>query len=83
MDAFTGGLTTGCGTALVTPFRQDGSIDEQALYSLTQWQVESGINWLVACGTTAETPALDDDRPVNEYDLLRTTFPKVAGQLRR
>lgn len=54
-------LGSGCGTALITPFRGDGSIDEQALYSLAQWQVESGINWLLACGTTAETPTLTDD----------------------
>lgn len=54
-------LAAGCGTALITPFRADGSIDEQALYSLAQWQVESGIDWLVACGTTAETPTLTDD----------------------
>jgi 4-hydroxy-tetrahydrodipicolinate synthase len=52
---------TGCGTALVTPFRQDGSLDEQALFSLAQWQIDSGINFLVACGTTAETPTLTDD----------------------
>jgi len=51
----------GCGTALVTPFRADGAIDEQALYALVQWQIESGINWLVACGTTAETPSLNDE----------------------
>lgn len=52
---------TGCGTALVTPFRHDGSLDEQALFSLAQWQIDSGINFLVACGTTAETPTLTDD----------------------
>jgi 4-hydroxy-tetrahydrodipicolinate synthase len=51
----------GCGTALVTPFRPDGAIDEQALFSLVQWQIASGIDWLVACGTTAETPTLTDD----------------------
>jgi 4-hydroxy-tetrahydrodipicolinate synthase len=50
----------GCGTALVTPFRADGSIDDHALYDLARWQVESGIDWLVACGTTAETPTLDE-----------------------
>ncbi|HTW49550.1 MAG TPA: 4-hydroxy-tetrahydrodipicolinate synthase [Acidobacteriaceae bacterium] len=50
----------GCGTALVTPFRADGSIDERALYNLARWQVESGIDWLLACGTTAETPTLDE-----------------------
>ena len=51
----------GCGTALVTPFRADGSLDERALYDLARWQVESGIDWLLACGTTAETPTLDDE----------------------
>ena len=52
---------TGCGTALVTPFHPDGSLDEQALFSLAQWQIDSGINFLVACGTTAETPTLTDE----------------------
>lgn len=51
----------GCGTALITPFRADGSIDERALHDLARWQVESGIDWIIACGTTAETPTLDHD----------------------
>jgi 4-hydroxy-tetrahydrodipicolinate synthase len=50
----------GCGTALVTPFRADGRLDERALYDLARWQVESGIDWLLACGTTGETPTLDE-----------------------
>ncbi len=54
-------LPTGCGTALVTPFRADGAVDEQALLALAQWQVASGMDWLVACGTTAETPTLTPD----------------------
>ena len=68
----------GCGTALVTPFRQDGSLDEQALYSLTQWQVENGIDWLVACGTTAETPTLDDDEWLC---VLRIITEAAAGRI--
>jgi len=48
----------GCGTALVTPFRKDGSVDEPALRSLVAWQVESGIDFLVPCGTTGESPTL-------------------------
>lgn len=52
---------TGCGTALVTPFRADGSLDETALHALADWQIKSGIDWLVACGTTAETPTLTED----------------------
>lgn len=51
----------GCGTALVTPFRGDESIDEQALEQLVHWQISSGIHWLVACGTTAETPTLTEE----------------------
>jgi 4-hydroxy-tetrahydrodipicolinate synthase len=50
----------GCGTAVVTPFRGDGSVDERGLYDLARWQVESGIDWLLACGTTGETPTLDE-----------------------
>jgi 4-hydroxy-tetrahydrodipicolinate synthase len=49
---------SGCGTALVTPFRSDGSLDEETLSKLVEWQIESGIHFLVACGTTAETPTL-------------------------
>jgi 4-hydroxy-tetrahydrodipicolinate synthase len=48
----------GCGTALVTPFKSDGSIDEPGLRSLVEWQVESNIHFLVPCGTTGETPTL-------------------------
>ncbi len=69
---------TGCGTALVTPFRADGSLDEQALYSLAQWQIESGIDWLVACGTTAETPTLSDDEWVQ---VLRIVTEAAAGRV--
>ena len=47
-----------CGTALVTPFRSDGSVDEETLTKLVEWQIDSGIHFLVACGTTAETPTL-------------------------
>jgi len=53
--------TTGCGTALVTPFRADGSVDEQALRALVSWQIESGVDILVACGSTGEAATLEDD----------------------
>lgn len=59
----------GCGTALVTPFRQDGSIDEPALRELVRWQVESGIDFLVPCGTTGETPTLTHDEWLRVIDL--------------
>jgi 4-hydroxy-tetrahydrodipicolinate synthase len=52
-------MFTGCGTALVTPFRQNGSLDEETLRRLVRRQIDSGINFLVPCGTTGESPTLD------------------------
>jgi 4-hydroxy-tetrahydrodipicolinate synthase len=51
-------MFTGCGTALVTPFRRDFSLDEAALRRLVRRQVEAGIDFLVPCGTTGENPTL-------------------------
>jgi 4-hydroxy-tetrahydrodipicolinate synthase len=51
-------MFTGCGTALVTPFRQDLSLDEEAMRRLVRRQIEAGINFLVPCGTTGESPTL-------------------------
>ncbi len=59
----------GCGTALVTPFKQNGSVDEPALRDLVRWQVESGIDFLVPCGTTGETPTLSHDEWLRVVDL--------------
>jgi len=53
--------TTGCGTAIITPFRADGTIDEEALKALVHWQIASGIDFLVACGSTGEAATLDED----------------------
>jgi 4-hydroxy-tetrahydrodipicolinate synthase len=52
---------TGCGTAIVTPFRADGSVDEYSLRALVNWQIESGIDFLVACGSTGEAATLEED----------------------
>ena len=68
----------GCGTALVTPFHQDGSIDEAALRNLIAWQVESGIDFLIPCGTTGETPTLSRDEWLRVID---TTVEVVAGRV--
>ncbi len=51
-------MFTGCGTALVTPFRKDRSLDEEALRRLVRRQIEAGISFLVPCGTTGENPTL-------------------------
>jgi 4-hydroxy-tetrahydrodipicolinate synthase len=68
----------GCGTALVTPFHQDGSIDDAALRNLVAWQVESGIDFLVPCGTTGETPTLTHDEWLYVIDA---TIEVVAGRV--
>jgi 4-hydroxy-tetrahydrodipicolinate synthase len=73
----------GCGTALVTPFRLDGSIDESALRHLIAWQIESGIDFLVPCGTTGETPTLTHDEWLAVIDITievaAARVPVVAG----
>jgi 4-hydroxy-tetrahydrodipicolinate synthase len=51
----------GCGTALVTPFRPDGSLDEPSLRSHVHWQIASGINLLIPCGTTGEAATMSDN----------------------
>jgi 4-hydroxy-tetrahydrodipicolinate synthase len=73
----------GCGTALVTPFQQDGSLDETALRHLVEWQIESGIDFLVPCGTTGETPTLTHDEWLRVIDVtievVDGRVPIVAG----
>ena len=73
----------GCGTALVTPFKKDESIDERALRSLVEWQIESKIDFLVPCGTTGETPTLTRDEWLRVIDIVIEVgagrVPIVAG----
>ena len=74
---------TGCGTALATPFTDDGALDEAALRALVDWQIAEGIHFLVPCGSTGEaatmTPA--EHRRVVEIvvDQARGRVPIVAG----
>jgi 4-hydroxy-tetrahydrodipicolinate synthase len=68
----------GCGTAIVTPFRPDGAIDEPALRALVAWQVESGIDFLVPCGTTGETPTLEREEWLQVVDV---TIEVAAGRV--
>jgi 4-hydroxy-tetrahydrodipicolinate synthase len=73
----------GCGTAIVTPFKADGSVDEPALRSLVAWQIESGIDFLVPCGTTGETPTLDREEWLRVVEITVEVnagrVPIVAG----
>ena len=70
--------TTGCGTAIVTPFRADGSIDEPALWALVNWQIDSGIDFLVACGSTGEAATLDE---VEWLRAIRVVIEAAAGRV--
>jgi 4-hydroxy-tetrahydrodipicolinate synthase len=72
-----------CGTALVTPFRSDGSVDEETLTKLVEWQIDSGIHFLVACGTTAETPTLNHEEWLRVIGIVTEAaagrVPVLAG----
>ncbi len=70
--------TTGCGTAIVTPFRTDGAIDEAALKALVNWQIASGIDFLVACGSTGEAATLDEEEWLRTVSLVTET---AAGRV--
>lgn len=76
-------LLIGCGTALVTPFARDGSIDEDALRRLVEWQISEGIHFLVPCGSTGEaaTMTLEEHRRVVEItvETVNGRLPVVAG----
>jgi 4-hydroxy-tetrahydrodipicolinate synthase len=73
----------GCGTALATPFTAAGAIDERALRSFIDWQLDEGIDFLVPCGSTGEaaTMSLAEHRRVVEITVeqARGRVPVVAG----
>jgi 4-hydroxy-tetrahydrodipicolinate synthase len=69
---------TGCGTALVTPFRRDGGVDELALHALANWQVENGIDFLVPCGTTGEAATLTEPEWLR---VIEVVVAAVAGRV--
>jgi 4-hydroxy-tetrahydrodipicolinate synthase len=74
---------TGCGTALVTPFTRDGSLDEAGVSRLAKRQIEAGIHFLVPCGTTGEVPTLTDREQVRTVELIvaeaKGRVPVLAG----
>lgn len=73
----------GCGTALVTPFGADGAVDEAALVRLVNWQIESGIHFLVPCGSTGEASTMTEAECLRVIELTAKTaagrVPVVAG----
>src|ERR1700760_923556 len=76
-------MFTGCGTAMVTPFRGDGAVDEATLRKLIERQIEAGIDFLVPCGTTGESPTLTHGEHVRvvatTVEMAKGRVPVVAG----
>jgi 4-hydroxy-tetrahydrodipicolinate synthase len=76
-------MFTGCGTALVTPFQKDFSLDEAALRLLVRRQIERGINFLVPCGTTGESPTLTRKEHLRVVEITleeaKGKVPVLAG----
>lgn len=73
----------GVGTALVTPFAADGSVDYEKLRTLTEFQIENGVKAIIACGTTGEKSTLRHEEHVKVIDTIIKTvagrIPVVAG----
>jgi 4-hydroxy-tetrahydrodipicolinate synthase len=80
---FTEQMFTGCGTAMVTPFGQDGALDEAALLRLIHRQIDAGIDFLVPCGTTGESPTLSREEHLRVVELTvdaaKGKVPVLAG----
>jgi len=71
-------MFTGCGTALVTPFRRDFSLDEPALHRLVRRQMDAGIDFLVPCGTTGENPTLTEREHLRVVEI---TLEEAGGRV--
>jgi 4-hydroxy-tetrahydrodipicolinate synthase len=71
-------MFTGCGTALVTPFRRDLSLDEDRLRALVRRQIDAGINFLVPCGTTGESPTLTHNEHLR---VIEITVQEAKGRV--
>ncbi len=69
---------SGCAVALVTPFRQNGSIDSDALRRLVQFHIEAGTDMIITCGTTGESPTLSGDEQI---EIIRTVRDEAAGKI--
>ncbi len=73
----------GCGTALVTPFNADLSLDEHSLRALVRRQIEAGIHFLVPCGTTGESPTLTHAEHIRVVEITleeaKGIVPVLAG----
>ena len=70
---------SGSAVALVTPFRQDRSIDTDALRRLVQFHIEAGTDMIIPCGTTGESPTLSGD---DQFEIIRTVKEEAGGKIK-
>jgi 4-hydroxy-tetrahydrodipicolinate synthase len=68
----------GCGTALITPFRSDGAVDETALHAHVNWQIANGVSLLIPCGTTGEAATLTEPEWLR---VIESTVTAAAGRV--
>ena len=66
------------GVALITPFKEDESVDYEALARLVDYQLQNGTDYLVVLGTTAETPTLTEEE---KKDIINLVVTKVNGRI--
>src|SRR5688572_20384806 len=69
---------TGVGTALVTPFKRDGSLDEAEVKRLARRQIDAGVHFLSPCGTTGEAPTLSAGERLRVIELV---LEEAAGRI--
>ncbi len=70
---------SGSAVALVTPVRQDRSIDTDALRRLVQFHIEAGTDMIIPCGTTGESPTLSGD---DQFEIIRTVKEEAGGKIK-
>ena len=71
-------MFTGCGTALVTPFRPGGALDEATLRALVRRQIDAGVDFLCPCGTTGESPTLTHEEHLRVVEI---TVQEAGGRV--
>ncbi|MEO7767752.1 MAG: dihydrodipicolinate synthase family protein, partial [Ferruginibacter sp.] len=68
----------GTGVAIVTPFKEDKSVDFEALGKLIDFIIENGVEYIVTLGTTGETPTLDKQE---KLEIINFTFDKIGSRV--
>lgn len=71
----------GCGTALVTPFKKDGSIDDECFVKLVERQIKGGVKLLIACGTTGEAATMDEKECLHVIKMTIDVARKLKAKV--